>query len=116
MAGRKQPTRKPKRRERRGWGGIGEGKGTWKRRRYLSDGTVIEDPQDSAPERGPGVHTRFVPFVSHQVHHKAAKDLGLKRTKTRGTVFTSERQLNDYIAYERRHGREVGWKDHDWKG
>lgn len=93
--------------------GYGPGiKGGWKKRRYLPDGTVVEDGEPRAA-RTATCHVRFKPMVSHQVEGKVAKKLGLARTSSRGTVFQSERDLNRYLAYEKAHGRDVGWKDHE---
>lgn len=78
-------------------------------RRYnLSSGDVTEAGQQR--RKGPAIHRRFQPFLSPQVHPKTAKDLGLKQ-KGKMTVFEREADLNRYQAYERDHGREVGWRD-----
>jgi hypothetical protein len=90
--------------------GAGPGKGTWTKRRYGADGTVTDG--ERAPARStPAVHTRFVPFVSHQVAAADAKALGLPRTKSKGTCFSTERQLREYMALEKRNGREKTWKE-----
>lgn len=94
--------------------GAGSPKGTWKRRRYFQDGTVLEDGEQApaVPKRGVGIHTRFQPFIGHNPTAEDAKALGLKRTPDKGTVFETEKQLNEYLAHEKRNGRSACWKDH----
>jgi hypothetical protein len=64
-------------------------------------------------KRGPSVHTRFKPFTSYQFTAAQAKACGAHR-KGRATHFTSEAQVNKWLANEKRMGRDVGWKDHDY--
>lgn len=97
--------------ERTKFGGIGKPRGTWKKRRYLPDGTVVEDCAKPPPVRTTGYSVRFKPHISYQPHESDAKALGLKRTKDKGTVFETERQLNNYLAREKSLGRDTGWKD-----
>ena len=91
--------------------GFGPGKkAPWKSRRYLADGTVVDDDTPAPKSKGPSVHTRFKPFKSAQVHRATAKELGLKKQGCM-THFNSEKELNRYLAFEKHHGRDVGWKD-----
>lgn len=67
--------------------------------------------------RGKKGVTRFRPFLSYQPDPRALADAGLShlqqsRAKGGGTAFTSESQLNRYLASEKAHGREVAWKQH----
>lgn len=91
--------------------GFGQAKGRWKSRVYLADGTVLEDAPAPQKKKSPSVHTRFRPFISPQVERKTARKLGLKRVGW-GTAFSSERELDRYLAHEKHHGRDVGWKDY----
>lgn len=84
--------------------GYGAGKGTWTKRTYGPESV-------KAAKRGPGIHTRFVPFVDFGCTEAAAKRHGLERTPNKGTYFRTERQLNEYLATEKGHGREMNWKD-----
>lgn len=97
------------------FGGYGPGKGTWKTRRYRADGTVLEDAAKPEKPRAAALHIRFRPHIDHQVALNIAERFGLKRTKTRGTVIETEKQLNEILAFERAQGRDVGWKDFDYK-
>ncbi len=90
--------------------GFGPGKGTWTKRRYDRHGNVVSD--EAPKKRTAALHTRFKPFVSHQLHESDAKELGLKRTHDKGTVFETERQLDSYLAHEKRRGRDTQWKAH----
>ena len=75
-------------------------------------GEVEEVSSAPAPHRdAPGVSVRFRPHVSFQPHISDAQALGLERTKDKGTVFRSEKQLNEYLAREKDLGRDTAWKD-----
>jgi len=76
-----------------------------------ASGKIVEVGKRETRRKGPSLHMRFRPFVSHQIHRATAEALGLPRTRSKGTVFSTEKQLNEYQAHERRHGREAGWKD-----
>lgn len=92
--------------------GFGPGKkgGPRKLRYDLGPGGGLIEEAPAPKKRMPSVHTRFKPFQSAQVHRKTAKELGLHK-KGCMTQFTSERELNKYLAFEKRAGRDVGWKD-----
>lgn len=92
--------------------GIGAPKGTWTKRRYDAQGNVIEPGASAPAKRGPSYHVRFKPFASPQIDRKTSRELGLKRDKQGLTHFTSESQLDRYLAHEKHHGRDVRWKDH----
>ncbi len=94
--------------------GYGPGKkGGWKSRTYRADGSVVDDGKAGArtsstrSEKG----FRFKPYVDFGMTAEAAKRHGMKRTANKGTIVETERQLNNYLAAERDHGRDVGWKD-----
>jgi hypothetical protein len=94
--------------------GFGPGKrATWRKRVYRADGSVVDDAPAksrlSSTKSGKGL--RFVPHVNYSLHENDAKALGLKRTKDKGTVLETERQLNNYLARERDLGRDTGWRD-----
>lgn len=93
--------------------GAGKPKGSWRKRRYFPDGTVLEDgEQAAAPKRVTAIHTRFVPHINHALTEEDAKAIGAPRTADKGTYIGSEAQLNKYLARERFHGREAHWKQH----
>jgi hypothetical protein len=92
--------------------GFGPGKpgGPRKLRYDLGPGGGRIEDAPEPKKRTASVHTRFKPFKSAQVHRQTAKDLGLKKVGCM-THFSSEAELNRYLAYEKHHGRDVGWKD-----
>lgn len=59
-----------------------------------------------------GVQVRFNAHVNYSLTPEAAKRHGLERTGDGGTYIPSEKKLNEYLATERGHGREVHWRDH----
>ena len=92
--------------------GYGPGKRGGPKLRYnLSSGEITEARPRERKNSGPSVHVRFKPFVAHDPTPEDAAALGLKRTKTKGTVFETEAQLNNYLAREKSLGRDTGWKD-----
>lgn len=99
--------------------GVGPGKrGGWKRRKYASDGTVVEedgvrlDGRSGPHGKAPGMQTRFHAHVNYSLTSDEAKRHGLKRTGDGGTYIPSERKLNEYLTEEKRRGREVLWREH----
>lgn len=90
--------------------GHGKPTGTWTRRRYDRDGNLVGE-RAPAKRKGPSYHVRFRPFVGHDPTPEDAAALGLARTKDKGTVFNSERDLNRYLAMCKERGQDVGWKD-----
>jgi len=92
--------------------GYGPGKkgGPTKLRYDLGPGGGLIEDAPEPKKRTASVHTRFRPFKSAQVHRQTAKDLGLKKVGCM-THFETEKQLNAYLAHEKRAGRDVGWRD-----
>ena len=98
--------------------GFGPGKrGPWTRRSYdLSTG----ETRDNAPRRArtsstrSGKGVRFQPFVSHQFTKEEAKQYGMRHEKGK-TYVETEGQLNNWLGGERSNGRDVGWKDMDYR-
>lgn len=93
--------------------GFGPGKGKWKTL-VIRDGEVLEDPAPAAPKaRTPKVHTRFTAHMNHSLTAEAAKRHGLERDEeSKGTWIPSEKKLNEYLATEKGHGRDVFWREH----
>ena len=82
------------------------------RYRYNHESGEVEEVTQEAPRvDAHGVSVRFRPHVTYQIHKDDAKALGLKRTKNKGTVIQTEKQLNEYLARERAHGWDTQWKD-----
>lgn len=63
--------------------------------------------------RGGSLHVRFVPHLNTSLTKEAAERHGLQRDpETKGTWIPSEKKLNEYLATEKGHGREVYWRQH----
>jgi len=74
---------------------------------------VWRDPAAPPPRpKCPPLHTKFRPFTSYQVTSESAKRHGIPRTADGGTHFTSEKQLREYLATEKGHGRAASWKEY----